>query len=117
MDFVENQSELWEFNVGLVYLIYYMVILATTALSFTFHTTWGPKNKRVNVLAIVIHLEHYLKLVLNGKHSLRKPVGCGLEIWGFNGRLFKIFFFFFYFKINWSFPLLEFTVSLAVAVD
>lgn len=47
-----------------------MVILVTSALSFTTsHTTWGPKNKWINVLAILIHLEHYLNLVLNGQQT------------------------------------------------
>lgn len=67
IDFVEKQSKLQEFDFDLMYLIHYIAIIVTTALSFTtFHTEdqKGPKNKWVSVLAILIHLEHCLKLIL-----------------------------------------------------
>lgn len=39
IDFVEKQSKLQEFDFDLMYLIHYIAIIVTTALSFTtFHT-------------------------------------------------------------------------------
>jgi len=54
-----------------VCLIYHIVILVNTALHFiVFHITSGPKNTQMWVLAKLIHLGDYLKLMLKGKQTL-----------------------------------------------